>query len=203
MGDPDQARPGVVTSAHDRGALCLPDDDCGRAVRRHPSAPAACVDRRAAGTDHVACRPPGSGLYPPAGAADAPRWLHGIDRRCHRAPAGRVRVVAGAARGSAPRCRAARRPSDPVEARMTELLTPARPVRVRLDADGVPTHLESAAGWQPVTRVLNRWRTDCDWWRNPVSREYWRLLVCDDPAPGGARSPTPPGCGGRRGSYLA
>ena len=45
---------------------------------------------------------------------------------------------------------------------MTELLTPARPVRVRLDADGVPTHLESAAGWQPVTRVLNRWRIDCD-----------------------------------------
>ncbi len=54
---------------------------------------------------------------------------------------------------------------------MTELLAPARPVRVRVDADGVPTHLESAAGWQPVTRVLNRWRIDCDWWRSPVSRE--------------------------------
>jgi len=53
---------------------------------------------------------------------------------------------------------------------MTELLAPARPVRVRVDADGVPTHLESAAGWQPVTRVLNRWRIDCDWWRSPVSR---------------------------------
>src|SRR5438270_13921849 len=62
---------------------------------------------------------------------------------------------------------------------MTELLTPARPVRVRLDADGVPTHLESAAGWQPVTRVLNRWRIDCDWWRDPVSREYWRVLMGD------------------------
>jgi hypothetical protein len=63
---------------------------------------------------------------------------------------------------------------------MTELLAPARPVRVRIDADGVPTHLESAAGWQPVTRVLNHWRIDCDWWRSPVSREYWRLLIDDD-----------------------
>ena len=63
---------------------------------------------------------------------------------------------------------------------MTELLAPARSVRVRVDPDGVPTHLESAAGWQPVTRVLNRWRIDCDWWRSPVSREYWRLLIDDD-----------------------
>jgi hypothetical protein len=63
---------------------------------------------------------------------------------------------------------------------VTELLIPARPVAVRLDDDGVPTHLESAAGWQPVTRVLNRWRIDCEWWRGPVSREYWRLLVADD-----------------------
>ena len=63
---------------------------------------------------------------------------------------------------------------------MTELLAPARRVRVRVDGDGVPTHLESAAGWQPVTRVLNRWRIDCDWWRSPISREYWRLLIDDD-----------------------
>ena len=63
---------------------------------------------------------------------------------------------------------------------MTELLAPARPVRVRLDAEGVPTHLESAAGWQAVTRVLNRWRIECDWWRSPVSREYWRLLIDDE-----------------------
>ncbi|HEV3096519.1 MAG TPA: hypothetical protein VG104_05180 [Candidatus Dormibacteraeota bacterium] len=63
---------------------------------------------------------------------------------------------------------------------MTELLAPARPVRVRLDAEGIPTQLESAAGWQAVTRVLNRWRIDCDWWRSPVSREYWRLLIDDE-----------------------
>ena len=63
---------------------------------------------------------------------------------------------------------------------MTELLAPARSIRVRVDTDGVPTHLESAAGWQSVTRVLNRWRIDCDWWRSPVSREYWRLLIDDD-----------------------
>ncbi len=65
-------------------------------------------------------------------------------------------------------------------ARVTELLDPARRIRVRFDAGGIPTHLESAAGWQPVTRVLNRWRIDCEWWRGPISREYWRLLIGDD-----------------------
>jgi hypothetical protein len=63
---------------------------------------------------------------------------------------------------------------------MTELLTPARRIRVRLDVEGRPTHLESAAGWQPVTRVLNRWRIDCDWWRDRIAREYWRVLLDDD-----------------------
>ncbi len=28
-------------------------------------------------------------------------------------------------------------------------------------------------------RISSR-RPDCDWWRNPVSREYWRLLIDDD-----------------------
>ncbi len=63
---------------------------------------------------------------------------------------------------------------------MTELLLPARRMRVRLSADGVPTHLESAAGWQPVTRVLNRWRIECEWWRVPIARDYWRLLLDED-----------------------
>ena len=60
---------------------------------------------------------------------------------------------------------------------MTELLEPARHIRVRLDQDGRPTHLESAAGWQSVTRVLDRWRIDCDWWRDRIAREYWRVLL--------------------------
>jgi hypothetical protein len=63
---------------------------------------------------------------------------------------------------------------------MSELLQPPDPIKVRLDPEGTPTHLHSAAGWQPVTRVLDRWRIDCDWWRRSVSREYWRLLVDDD-----------------------
>lgn len=63
---------------------------------------------------------------------------------------------------------------------MTELLAPARPVKVRLSAEAIPTHLESAAGWQPVTRVLNRWRIECEWWREPIAREYWRLLLAED-----------------------
>ncbi len=60
---------------------------------------------------------------------------------------------------------------------MTELFHPPRPIQVRSAADGTPTHIQSAAGWQPITQVLNRWRLDCDWWRVPIAREYWRLLV--------------------------
>ena len=63
---------------------------------------------------------------------------------------------------------------------MSELIQPPDPIQVRLDHEGTPTHLRSAAGWQLVTRVLDRWRIDCDWWRRRVSREYWRLLVDDD-----------------------
>ncbi len=60
---------------------------------------------------------------------------------------------------------------------MTELLDPARAVQVRLNAEGTPTQVQSPAGCQTVIRVLNRWRIECDWWRLPIAREYWRLLL--------------------------
>jgi hypothetical protein len=63
---------------------------------------------------------------------------------------------------------------------MTELLDPAQVVQVRLDDCGNPAYLRSAAGWQKVGRVLNRWRIDCEWWRRPVCRDYWRLLLDDE-----------------------
>ena len=63
---------------------------------------------------------------------------------------------------------------------MTELLDPAPRIRVRLGPDGSPAHLESAAGWQPVSQILDRWRIDCDWWRDRIAREYWRLLLDDE-----------------------
>src|SRR4029077_17823034 len=174
------SQPGVGAGTRGRGALCLPGDNGRGDLRWDPATPVARVDHGAAGADHTAGGSARTRLRPPTRAAGPPRWFQGIDRRCGCAPTGGVRAVAGPARRGARRCRAVARSPHPLEAGMTELLAPARPVRVRVDADGVPTHLESAAGWQPVTRVLNRWRIDCDWWRSPVSREYWRLLVDDD-----------------------
>jgi hypothetical protein len=53
-------------------------------------------------------------------------------------------------------------------------------------AAGIPVRVTTEDGPRPVGRVCARWRVDGDWWRKPVSREYWKLelgggegLLCD------------------------
>lgn len=68
---------------------------------------------------------------------------------------------------------------------MTRLLDP--PVRARVEvAEGIPVRVTAGHGNRPVERVCARWRVEGDWWRRPVSREYWKLelggveaLLCD------------------------
>ena len=59
---------------------------------------------------------------------------------------------------------------------MTELLDPEEGA-VRVAADGSPAAVHTAAGWREVTRTVNRWVVETDWWRVPVRREYRRCLV--------------------------
>ena len=35
--------------------------------------------------------------------------------------------------------------------------------------------LPAEPGWQQVVAVFARWRVESDWWRTPVTREYWKL----------------------------
>ncbi len=62
---------------------------------------------------------------------------------------------------------------------MTQLLMPARRVRVFADDRGSPRALETRDGTRLVTRICNRWRVDLDWWRQPVVREYWKVVLDD------------------------
>jgi hypothetical protein len=57
---------------------------------------------------------------------------------------------------------------------MTRLFDPPRPVDVDLDFQGAPGRVDG----MPV-EVANRWMVEVDWWRRPLARECWKLVVND------------------------
>ena len=66
---------------------------------------------------------------------------------------------------------------------MSRLLAQAEPVAMET-AEGVPVRLRIEMRGHRVERVLALWRLEADWWRAPLSREYWKLwlrgdLVCE------------------------
>lgn len=58
---------------------------------------------------------------------------------------------------------------------MTQLFNPALEVGVRLGPDGGPRvlHGRLSGTLEPV----GRWIAEVDWWRQPVAREYWKVIV--------------------------
>jgi hypothetical protein len=61
---------------------------------------------------------------------------------------------------------------------MSYLLDPPRPIEVRVGDDRTPRHLSS----DPLVgelRVVQSWIADLDWWSEPVSREYWKVILQD------------------------
>ena len=61
---------------------------------------------------------------------------------------------------------------------MTELLN--TPIDVQLRSDGAPSALRlPRRGWHDIARITNRWLVETDWWRDPVLREYHRVLTGD------------------------
>ena len=68
---------------------------------------------------------------------------------------------------------------------MTRLLETPTPARVEVVA-GIPVRVLAGGSPREVQQVCARWRVEGDWWRRPVSREYWKLelggaeeLLCD------------------------
>jgi hypothetical protein len=61
-----------------------------------------------------------------------------------------------------------------MDQRVTRLFDPPRSVDMDLDQQGVPSRVDG----MPVLPT-HRWLVDVDWWRRPVAREYWRVVVGD------------------------
>lgn len=62
---------------------------------------------------------------------------------------------------------------------MSRLLDPPAPVAVEI-VNGVPARLRVERRELLVELVLARWRLEADWWRAPLSREYWKLWLSGD-----------------------
>ena len=39
--------------------------------------------------------------------------------------------------------------------------------------------LTASGSWGTPAAPANRWLVEVDWWRRPVAREYWKLVVSD------------------------
>jgi hypothetical protein len=57
---------------------------------------------------------------------------------------------------------------------MTRLLGHHPLIGIELDTDGRPRRLRWESGSEEV-EVCNQWRVEEDWWRRPVSRDYYKL----------------------------
>jgi len=52
-----------------------------------------------------------------------------------------------------------------------------RPARILADGRGVPTEVRVRDRWRQVRAILETWRIDDEWWRDPISRAYFSLLL--------------------------
>ena len=60
--------------------------------------------------------------------------------------------------------------------RLRPLKSPS-PVRVRTDDEGLPAELHQKGKRLRVVAVRERWRIDDEWGRDPISREYYALVL--------------------------
>ncbi len=53
------------------------------------------------------------------------------------------------------------------------------PVRVRAGSGGRPRLLYLPEGVRKVQHIMEVWQVDDEWWRNPISRRYAKLVLDD------------------------
>ena len=58
---------------------------------------------------------------------------------------------------------------------MTRLLHAHPAIEPELDADGALVAIRWAGRREPV-EVCNRWRVDENWWREPIARDYFKVV---------------------------
>ena len=54
-----------------------------------------------------------------------------------------------------------------------------RPLRVRVGDGGRPSFLYLKGGIRKVQQILEIWQVDDEWWRDPISRRYAKLVLED------------------------
>jgi hypothetical protein len=52
-----------------------------------------------------------------------------------------------------------------------------RPLRVEVDAAGRPLRVHGRRGPVRIVEVREVWRIDDEWWRNPISRDYYEVVL--------------------------
>jgi hypothetical protein len=67
-----------------------------------------------------------------------------------------------------------RRETSPSRLRPLDL---PRPVRVRTDARGWPVQVGGRRGPVRIEAVREQWRIDDEWWRDPISRTYFQVIL--------------------------
>jgi len=52
-----------------------------------------------------------------------------------------------------------------------------RKIRVHTDAVGEPVAVRGRTGFRQVEGIRERWQVDDEWWREPISRLYYDLVL--------------------------
>lgn len=60
---------------------------------------------------------------------------------------------------------------------MTRLWKDGLAITVEADADGTPLRFTWDDKAHPVSRIVEQWRADTDWWRGRIWRMYFRLTT--------------------------
>jgi len=70
--------------------------------------------------------------------------------------------------------------ADPPPARGSRVLRPLdapRRVEVRVDSEGSPEGVRGRRGWVGILGIRERWEIEDEWWRDPISREYFQVVL--------------------------
>ena len=67
-------------------------------------------------------------------------------------------------------------PSSHLKDKLRPLDTP-RWVEVQTDPEGVPEGVRGRRGWVSILGIRERWEIEDEWWREPISREYFQVVL--------------------------
>jgi hypothetical protein len=70
--------------------------------------------------------------------------------------------------------------ADPPPSRGSGALRPLdapRRVEVWVNPEGSPERVRGRRGWVRILGIRERWEIEDEWWRDPISREYFQVVL--------------------------